>query len=88
MQPFSLDLLKPIFSSIISISVIYVIIKYVIGVTLISMTLMLPVFLLLYFFILLIMKGLGEDDLMIMRAIDERLGMNTAWIRKIIGRFS
>jgi len=34
------------------------------------------------------MKGFEEGDLIIMRAIDERLGMNTGWIRKIIGRFS
>ena len=87
-QPFKLNHLKPILSSIIAVLVVYVVIKYIIGVTLISIVLMLPVFLLLYFFILLIMKGFEEGDLIIMRAIDERLGMNTGWISKIIGRFS
>ena len=45
------------------------------------------VFLALYFFLLLLMKSFEEEDLMIMRAIDQRLGTNSDWIREIIRRF-
>ncbi|OFV68279.1 MAG: hypothetical protein SCAL_000919 [Candidatus Syntrophoarchaeum caldarius] len=51
------------------------------------MVMMLPVFLILYLIILLLVKGFEEVDLMIMRAIDEKLGMNTGWVRRLIGRF-
>jgi len=47
---------------------------------------MLFVFLALYFLLLLLMKSF-EEDLMIMRAIDQRLGTNSDWIREIIRRF-
>jgi len=45
------------------------------------------VFLVLYFFLLLLIKSFEEDDLMIMRAIDQRLGMKTDLPRKIIKKF-
>ena len=86
-HPFSLSDLKPAFASIIAVSIVYLATKYIIGVTLISMVMMLPVFLILYLIILLLVKGFEEVDLMIMRAIDEKLGMNTGWVRKLIGRF-
>jgi hypothetical protein len=33
-------------------------------------------------------KSFEEEDLMIMRAIDQRLGTKSDWIREIIKRFS
>ncbi|HEC56393.1 MAG TPA: flippase [Candidatus Syntrophoarchaeum butanivorans] len=86
-QPFKLNHLKPIFSSILAVSVVYAIAKYIVGVTLTSMVIMLPVFLTLYFFVLLVMKGFEEEDLTIMRAIDERLGTRSDMVRAIIRRF-
>jgi hypothetical protein len=37
--------------------------------------------------LLLFFKSFEEDDLMIMRAIDQRLGTRSDWIREIIKRF-
>ena len=48
---------------------------------------MLFVFFLFYFFLLLLMKSFEEEDLMIMRAIDQKLGTKSDWIRDIIKRF-
>ena len=48
---------------------------------------MLFVFLLLYFLLLLLMKSFEEEDLMIMRAIDQRLWTKSDWVRDIIKRF-
>jgi hypothetical protein len=61
--------------------------KYVIGVSVFVLIAMLFVFLALYFFLLLLMKSFEEEDLMIMRAIDQRLGTKSDWIRGIIKRF-
>ncbi len=86
-QPFKLSYVKPLFASLIAVSVVYVITKYVVGVSLLSLAGMFFVFLILYFFLLLVFKSFEEDDLMIMRAIDERLGTKSNWMREIIKRF-
>ena len=87
MQPFRLSYAKPLFASVIAVSVVYVITIYVIGVSLFSLAGMLFVFLFLYFFLLLVLKSFEEEDLMIMRAIDQRLGTKSDWVRNIIKRF-
>jgi hypothetical protein len=87
MQPFKLSYVKPLFASVIAVSVVYAITKYVIGVSLFSLAMMLFIFLFLYFILLLTFKSFEEDDLMIMRAIDQRLGTKSDWIREIIRRF-
>ena len=87
MQPFRLSYAKPLFASVIAVSVVYAITKYVIGVSLFSLATMFLVFLALYFFLLLVFKSFEEGDLMIMRAIDQRLGTKSDWIREIIKRF-
>ena len=87
MQPFRLSYVKPLLASLIAVSVIYIITKYVMGVSLFSLAGMLFVFLFLYFFLLLVLKSFEEEDLMIMRAIDQRLGTKSDWVREIIRKF-
>ena len=86
-QPFKLSYLKIILASLIAVFVVYSLTKYVIGVSTFVLIPMLFVFLALYFFLLLLMKSFEEEDLMIMRAIDQRLGTKSDWIREIIKRF-
>ena len=40
-----------------------------------------------YFLLLLLFKRFEEEDLMNTRAVDERLGMKSDWVRAIIKRF-
>jgi len=87
LQPFKLNHLKPIFSAIIAVLIVYVITKYLIGISFLVLVAMLFVFFALYFFLLLIFKSFEEEDLMIMRAIDQRLGTKSDWLREIIKRF-
>ena len=87
MQPYKMSYLKPLFASVIAVSVVYVMTKYLIGVSFFVLIVMLFVFLMLYFFLLLLFKSFEEEDLMIMRAIDERLGTKSDWARKIIKKF-
>ena len=87
MQPYKKSYLKPLLASVIAVSVIYVLTKYFIGVSFFVLAVMFFVFLLLYFFLLLLFKSFEEEDLMIMRAIDERLGTKSEWAREIIKKF-
>ena len=86
-QPFRLSYLRIILASLIAVLVVYLLARYVIGVSTFALIAMLIVFLLFYFSLLLLMKSFEEGDLMIMRAIDQRLGTNSDWIREIIRRF-
>lgn len=87
MHPFKIIYLKPFFASILAVSIMYILTKYVVGVSIFSLFVMFIGFLGLYFFLLLIFKSFEEEDLMIMRAIDQRLGTRSDWIRKIIVKF-
>ena len=87
LQPFRASYIKPLFASLLAIFVVYTISKYVVGVSLLSLISMFFVFLALYFFLLLLMKSFEEEDLMIMRAIDQRLGTKSDWIRETIKKF-
>jgi len=86
-QPFRLSYLRIILASLIAVLVVYLLTRYVIGVSTFALIAMLIVFLALYFFLLLLMKSFEEEDLMIMRAIDQQLGTKSDWIRDIIKRF-
>ena len=86
-QPFRLSYFKIIIASLLAVSIVYAITKYVIGVSIPSLIGMLFVFLALYFFLLLLFKSFEREDLMIMRAIDQRLGTKSNWIRRIIQKF-
>lgn len=86
-HPFKLSYLKPVFSSIIAVSIVYGITKYILGVSHPVLIIMFFVFLALYFFLLLFFKSFEEEDLMIMRAIEERTGMRWELARRVIGRF-
>ncbi len=86
-QPFKRTYLKPLCASMLSLSLVYLITKYIIGVNLFILIGMFFVFLVIYFFLLLLMKSFEEEDLMVMRAIDQRLGTRTDLPRKIIKRF-
>ncbi|MBN1762684.1 MAG: flippase [Methanomicrobia archaeon] len=87
MQPFKFSHLKPVITSIIAVLIVYGITKYAFVVSFLVLIAMLPVFFVLYFILLLVVKGFDKEDVMIMRAIDQRLGIKLKWIRKIISRF-
>jgi O-antigen/teichoic acid export membrane protein len=87
MQPFRKSFFKPVIASLLSVSIVYGITKYLIGVSIPSLIGMLFAFLALYLFLLLLFKSFEPEDLMIMRAIDQRLGTKSNWLRKIIQRF-
>jgi O-antigen/teichoic acid export membrane protein len=86
-QPFRWSYAKPLFASVVSVAMVYGVTQYVIGVSVVSLIVMLFVFGLLYFFLLLLIKGFDEEDIVVMRAIDQRLGTRSNWVRGFIQRF-
>ena len=86
-QPFRMSFFKPVFASVLACLLVYAVTNYLIGATLFVLIAMFFVFLALYFFLLLLFKSFEEEDLMIMRAIEERTGMRWGLARKIIGKF-
>lgn len=87
LQPFRRTYLKPLTASILAVAIVYAVTRYIVGVSLIALVGMFVVFIVLYFFLLLAMKSFERDDLMVMRAIDKKLNVNTHWIRRIIMKF-
>ena len=87
MQPFRLSHLKPFLTSIFAVLIVYGITRYFVGPSFFVLIGMLFAFIVIYFFLLLLVKGFEEEDLTIMRAIDEKLGTKTDLLRKIIKRF-
>jgi hypothetical protein len=41
----------------------------------------------IYFILLLVSRTFEKEDVMIMKAIEARSGINSEWIRNVIGRF-
>jgi O-antigen/teichoic acid export membrane protein len=86
-QPFKFSYVKPLFASTAAVAVVYGLTQYVIGVSLLSLIVMLFVFALLYLFLLLLIKGFDEYDLIVMRAVDQRMGAKLDGMRGIIKKF-
>ncbi len=88
MQPFKLSYIKIMIAAVIAVLTIYGITKLFFAPAPIYVLVpMFLIFLALYFFLLLVLKSFEKEDLMIMRAIDQKLGLETEWIRKIIRKF-
>jgi hypothetical protein len=87
MQPFRWNQLKPVIAASMACLLVYGITEYLLVATTFVLVLMFVLFIGLYFVLLLFIKGFDEDDLMIMRAIEERTGMRWELARRVIGRF-
>lgn len=88
LQPFRLSYLKPVLTSAMAVLLVYAITETLFKpVALYVLIPMFFVFLVVYFFLLLLFKGFEKEDLMIMKAIEERLGIKSELPRKIIKRF-
>lgn len=85
-QPFHTTLLKPVFASLIAVAVVYGIARSI-GTSLISFILLFPIFTGLYLFLLLIFRSFEEEDLAVMRFIDQKMGTKSDFLRDLIKKF-
>ena len=45
------------------------------------------IYMVVYVGLLLVLRSFEEEDIVIMKAIERRIGLKSTWIRSIIGRF-
>lgn len=86
--PFHRDMLKSLVSGVISIIVVYSATKFLF--TDLNIWILGPVFLIFVIicsFLLLVLKGLGEEDIMILKAIEKKTGIRVKFLRDIIKKF-
>lgn len=88
-QPFKASYAKIGFASLISLVVIYVITRFVFNndIPVIVLVAMFVLYMVLYMGLLLVLRSFEEEDIIIMKAIEKKLGLKSTWIRSIIGRF-
>lgn len=86
--PFHRGMLKAAVSGVISIAAVYYLTKFLFATTNIwILTPMFLIFIAVYALLLLVLKGLGEEDIMILKAIEAKTGMRIKFIRKFIKKF-
>ena len=83
--PYDRNYLKPFFVSLSSVGTIYFLLKFIFKST---DTLILIVgfiiFILLYGVLFLLTKGLTKEDILILKSIEKKTGLNIGWLRNII----
>ncbi len=86
-SPFSFDILKSIFALILSVLVVNFVPRLFFTNFVHLYIPLLIIFLLLYSFLTLLMKGLDENDIAILKIIEGRIGIKSGFLRKIIKKF-
>jgi len=87
-HPLKLNYFKIFFSAIVSALVVYVATKTFFGTpTIYILIIMFILYMIVYFVLLLISKTFEQEDVVIMKAMEERSGIRSEWVRNVIGRF-
>jgi O-antigen/teichoic acid export membrane protein len=87
-HPFHRDMLKAVVAGLISVAVIYFATRFLFSdLTIVILAPMLVIFIAFYSLLLLVMKGVGKEDIMILRAIEKKTGLRIAFVRKLMKRF-
>jgi len=87
MQPFRTNFWKQILSAIIPGSIILILTEFFIEISVLALGAMILIFLLIYSLLLLILKSFDKNDLLIMKSIEERFGLKTTLLKKLILKF-
>jgi len=87
-HPFHRDMIKAVAAGLISVAAIYYMTRlFFSDLTIFILAPMLIVFIVLYSLLLLVMKGVGKEDIMILKAIEKKTGLRIGFLRKIMKRF-
>jgi len=78
---------KYILSSLIALLAVYVITTYIRISSISSLVILIMFYGFLYLVLLLLLKAIGKEDIMIISAIEKKIGINIKPIKKIIRRF-
>ena len=86
-QPYNLNYLRPTLASLLSIGLIFILKNFVDHFSLIILLGLLVLFLIVYSFLFLLFKSLEKEDIMILLALEKKLGLDLKFFKKIIKRF-
>lgn len=87
-QPIKLNYVKVVFASFAAIFVVYMITRNLFEITpILLLIFMFMLYMGFYFILLLILRTFEKEDVMIMKAIEKKTGIQSEWIRNVIGRF-
>lgn len=85
-HPFTKNYIKPLVVSSVAVALIYSIAeKFKLG--LVSLVVLFVIFVGVYFVSLLITKSFDKEDIMLLQAMEDRLGLNLSLIKKILRKF-
>jgi O-antigen/teichoic acid export membrane protein len=87
-HPFTKNYIKPILTSVLLVFVIFTLVRSIVdGIPFWLLLLLLIIFMGAYGLSILLTKSFDKEDMMMLLAIEERLGMNLTAIKKILRRF-
>ena len=88
-HPFHRDIVKAFAAGLASVSLVYYATKYLFpDLNIIILGTMLAAFLALYSLLLLVLRGVGKDDILILKAIEKKTGLRIELLRNVIKRFA
>lgn len=86
-QPIDMNYLRPLFSSILSVFILYFLIKNIFGTKNIFVLIgSFILYLLLYGFLLVFTKSIKKEDMLIIRSIENKHGLNMRRLKKLLKR--
>jgi O-antigen/teichoic acid export membrane protein len=88
LHPIQRSYIKPVVSGIISILIFYFLIKtLIINAQFYVLIIALPLYIIFYALLLLLMRGLDKNDILILKAIESKMGIRSRFLRRIIMKF-
>ncbi len=86
-HPFTRNYIKPMLVSLGVVALIYYISKALLNIGGWMLLILFVVFVTIYFFSLLVTRSFDKEDIAIMLAIEQRLGINLSWAKRILRKF-
>jgi O-antigen/teichoic acid export membrane protein len=89
MHPFDINILKSVFSGVLSVTFAYALSLYLLPLTgILEFILLIAVFLIVYVSVLVFIGGLQKDDIYLLKAIGRKIGIRSGWLVSLLERFS
>jgi O-antigen/teichoic acid export membrane protein len=85
--PFSWGMFKAFVSGIMSLSIIFMIAQLWEYVPIYVMGVLFLLFLLLYSIFILLLRGLDREDILILKSMESKIGIEIKWLKRIIRKF-
>ncbi|MBU7017910.1 MAG: flippase [Theionarchaea archaeon] len=88
MHPFSRNYVKPLLSSLGLVVVFSAAFEYVFTVPYWTLPFVFALFVGSYFLIIVVTRSFDREDIMLLKTLEKRVGIDLSWLRKILGKLS